>query len=294
VEGFCYIGSVGLKHALPVQFKRPQTDIDAIADFESAKRFLKKMECRLMYPINQGKTLIGKNDVMIYEMSIAWPGSLNEELLKYLDGATTAPLDVLYTLKMSHRFLRNSPHFYKTMDDIRLMREHGAKIPDDLKNWFKRREKETYDYKHPSLDQNKNNFFSGDGVNYIYDHDSLHRAVAVYDEPMYYRYQRQGSEVACDRAKWDALSDYDKATAVYEEACVLGLERSLIPFPGKWSELHAFEYALMKICTSITSGWFREWAWENHARVLEEYKDNPSYLERFERGLKNGVVIKHE
>jgi hypothetical protein len=291
---FCYIGSVALKQVLGMTYGRLNADIDAIATFDEAVKFLKEANCNVIYPINQGKTLVGKNPLgVIFEISIAWPGSTNEELLKYLDSAEVAPLNVLYALKMSHRYLRNSPHFYKTMADIRLMRKHGAKIPDDLLDWFKRREKETYDYKHPSLAQDKNNFFAGDGVTYIYDHDSLHEAVAWSGVPMYKKYQAEGSEVQCDRKKWNKLRDYDKNIAVAEEAAVLALERSIIPYPGRLSDYQAFRLALMKVCTSITSGWFREWAWEHHDEILAMLENYP-YHTFFKYGLANGVVKKCE
>jgi hypothetical protein len=264
---FIFIGSVAFQSYSP---STRANDVDAIADFETAKAFLKDMKCYNIYPINQGKTLVGKNDKQIYEVSLAWPGTTNAELLKYVgDGGPVPSLDVLYALKMSHRYLRNSPHFYKTMRDINYMRALGAIIPDDLQDWFKRREKETYDYKHPSLAQNKNNFFSGDGVNYIYDHDTIHEAVAILEKrPMYTRYQKDDNEVLCDKNKWDKLPQEYKMMAVAEEAAVLAIERSLVPFPGAKTTFEAFKYALMKVCTSITSGWFREFAWENHDEII--------------------------
>jgi hypothetical protein len=71
---------------------------------------------------------------------------------------------------------------------------------------------------------------------------------------------------------------------VYEESCVLALERSQIPFPDA-SPRKSFEYALMKVCTSITSGFFREWAWEHYDDVLALYNElgENDYIERFKR-----------
>lgn len=285
---FCFIGSIALKNEIPA-FNRKIADIDVIADFDTGVDWLKSQGCRTVYPINGGKTLIGKRPGVIYEVSIAWPGSINEEFLQLVGDKNSANLDELYTLKMSHRFLRNSPHFYKTLADIKLMRQHGASIPLHMADWFKRRERETYDYKHPNLDVNKNNFFSGDGVTYIYDHDSLHEAVAIFGAPLYRKYQKDESEVLCDREKWERLPLMEKRYAVAEEAAVLAIERSLIPFPGKWSKNTAFKFALMKVCTSITSGWFREFAWENHDEILR-LGENYAFNMKFSEGLKNGVV----
>lgn len=270
-------------------------DMDVIADFDAAQSLLKTANCHIQYPINRGKTLYGKNKVGdIYEIEIAWPGSTGEELLNYCnvekENGLYAPLNILYTLKMSHRYLRNSPHFMKTMRDIQEMRAMGATIPEDLHAWFKRREKETYDYSHPNLSVNSGAFFSGDGVHYVYDHDSLHEVVAVYGSPVYKLYLRDGAEVQVDKNKWLMLNDLTKRTAVYEEACVLALERSLIPYPGKLTEHRAFEIALIKVASSITSGWFRQYAWENFDEVIKLYKSLPSYKDKFITALENGQV----
>jgi hypothetical protein len=44
----------------------------------------------------------------------------------------------------------------------------------------------------------------------------------------------------------------------------------------------------MKVCTSITSGWFREYAWENYHRVLQMYSDD--FVVQFKQGLAEGKV----
>jgi hypothetical protein len=293
--GFVFTGSIALNDLGYFDLRREPKDIDVIADFETGVRWLKSRGYKVIYPINRGKTLVGKQGIAdneIGEVSIAWPGSTNAELLDYLGERNFLRLNEIYTLKMSHRFLRNSPHFEKTRNDILKMRKHDAQIPEVLWDWFKRREKETYDYSHPSLAQSKQNFFSGDGVNYKYDHDSLHQAVAIFENtPMYKRYQKNGSEVQCDREKWNQLGDVYKQFAVAEEAAVLALERSLIPYPGKMTQIGAFKFALQKICTSITSGWFREYAWENYDKVLQLAQDNDyDFYGKFQQGLLDGTV----
>lgn len=286
----CVIGSHAMRQA--GLFVEEPRDLDLIADFDSAVSYMNKNQYKA-YPINEGKILVGKKGREICEISIAWPNTTNAEFLEYLNGRIIPTLDELYTLKMSHRFLKDSPHFYKTMRHIKRMRAKGAKVPIALEAWLRRREKETYNYKLPNLNQGKNTFFSGDGVTYTYDHDSLHKAVAHYYEPLYTEYQKDGSEVLCDKNKWEAMTHWNKLMAVAEECAVLALERSLIPFPGVKTPYEAFKLALMKVCTSITSGWFREFAWEHHDEILKIGRDY-NYVAMFEQGLKNGVVIKNE
>jgi hypothetical protein len=131
---------------------------------------------------------------------------------------------------------------------------------------LKKRAAETYKYSHPKLNKAKDQFFADDGVNYVYDHDTLHTVVAVGDRPAYMEYQVEGADVLCSKEKFFSVDEHTRLYGVYEEACVLAIERAVIPYntdPDK-----AFEIALEKVCTSITSGWFREFAWENYDQVL--------------------------
>ncbi len=206
-------------------------------------------------------------------------------------------------LKKSHRYLKNSPHFYKTMADIRHLRL--AMGPD----WEERfgfnfnsdfmalREKETYWYKHPNLNQKKDTFFSGDGVEYIYDHDDIHKAVAHLAKPAYEYYKIPGEEVKCSKELFHNQLPEVRIFGVMEEAYTLALERSQIPIKhGKfenstWTPHQSFKFALMKVCTSITSGWFREFAWENHDTVLAMY--DRGYADRFWQAVEEGKVAKY-
>jgi len=83
----------------------------------------------------------------------------------YIPHENIAALPVLYALKMSHRFLKNSPHFLKTMRDIKEIEKRFGKWEDNMlimRDWFKMREKETYNYSHPSLNRKKKDFFVDD------------------------------------------------------------------------------------------------------------------------------------
>jgi hypothetical protein len=189
---------------------------------------------------------------------------------------------------MSHRYLRNSPHFKKTMDDIQIMRKHGAHVPNFLLEWYERRMKETYTYFHPNLNVKKGEFFNGDGVNYVYDHDSIHEAMKHMEMPAYKYYQDPSSEVSCSQWLFWKCTQYQRLCGVLEEAYVLALERSQIPFAGTVSPERSFNMALEKVCTSITSGWFREFAWEHYYDVMKMY--SAMYVEKFRAGVRAGIV----
>ncbi|XKX17455.1 hypothetical protein MVUOKPPV_CDS0058 [Klebsiella phage phi1_175008] len=227
------------------------------------------------------------------EFDIAQPGDSTDLLIQYCkanpqslflnNGDFVAPVDVLYLLKMSHRYKKNSPHFFKTMNDIHFMRSLGAKIPPELEEVFKLREKETYNYSHPNLDVKSKDFFKGDEVPYVYDHDTIHEAVAVLGVPAYKSYMKDDSEVMTSKEKFFEQENHIRLLGVYEESCVLALERSQIPFNFEVPARQSFVMALSKVCTSITSGYFREYAWESFHIVMKFYESigEDDYIKRF-------------
>lgn len=280
------IGSYALKYHIDIE--RECADKDIIGTFDELQNFkhLARRSIEQSYPLSEKKWILVLDDPLIIEWEIAWDGSSGKDLLDYRDakGVTdVAKLPDLLALKLSHRFLKNSPHFLKTMSDIQLMRKHGVTLSDWHKEWIRKREDETYTYKHPKLNKKKNEFFT-DNVPYIYDHDDIHRVVALGDHPAYMSYQSE--EVMCDKHKWDECPLSIKLAGVYEEACVLALERSIIPF--KTDPHKAFLIALEKICTSITSGWFREFAWENYHQVASMYSDE--FVSKFNDALQKGLI----
>lgn len=224
-----------------------------------------------------------------YEIYFGHSNNSTEQLLQYMTKYNTKNnvkirKNVLYAIKMSHRFLKNSPHFLKTLKDISTLKAMGANMDDPvLYDIYKLREKETYTYTHPVLDVSKNEFFDADGVNYIYDHDSIHEAVKVLEQPAYKFYIQDDAEVLTSKEKFMACTDEIKLLGVYEEACVLALERSQIPNDFKLRPKDSFITALIKVCTSITSGYFRDYAYDNFYKVIDLYREagESRYVEKF-------------
>lgn len=201
-------------------------------------------------------------------------------------------LNVLYMIKMSHRYLKNNTHFQKTMRDIYDMRRSpGTNIEAKYYPAYLARQEATYNYEHPKLSVDKETFFNSSTVPYKYDHDQVHKLMAIYGEPAYTFFKKDGAEVAVDRDKWEALPDAFKLASVIEEAMVLALERSEIPFAGqskRMSPSRAFEYALTKVCTSISSGWWREYAWENFYRAWQSYPKD--FVDKFWEAVNLGEI----
>lgn len=293
------IGSQALKaHG----FERNPIDVDVMGDYSEVEGFfLAKEGLRSFYPVAEGRKVIAKGSSgWTGEGEIAWEGSAAEHFIELAsqdegsfekDGILIPSLNALYALKMSHRYLKNSPHFLKTMRDIREMRAAGAEISEEYADWFARRERETYDYAHPSLMVSKGDFFAGDGVDYVFDHDSLHEAMRHLDKPAYRYYMMAGMDVMCDKDKFFETTEEVRLYGVLEEAYVLALERSQIPFGDSISPRASFDIALMKICTSVTSGWFREFAWENYETVSSMFDEG--YVEKFKKAERNGVAVRN-
>jgi hypothetical protein len=235
----------------------------------------------------------------IIEIELAWPGSSAEMILNRQLACTTiklgeddfpvkvADLDMLLALKLSHRYKKDSPHFLKTMEDIHLLRAAGA-TTSGLEEFMKLRELETYGYKHPNLKRTKKQFFADDAIQYVYDHDSIHETIAWLEKPAYRFFSIDGQEVLSSKEKFYALPELVRMLAVVEESTVLALERSQIPFRGKVDPKKSFDIALMKVCTSITSGWFREYAWEHYHEAQKMYDD--SYVDLFWNAVDAGQV----
>lgn len=197
-------------------------------------------------------------------------------------------LDMLFTIKSSHKYKKNSPHFWKTLMDYHIMRSAGAVIRPEWKEFYRMREKETYNYSHPNLNQSKENFFKDDGIKYVWDHDDIHKSVAVGERPAYTYYLKDGSPVQCDKSKFFALPHQTRINGIVEEAMVLAIERSLVPHPGTWTPEYAWKFALMKVLSSITSGWFREFGYDNAPEVI---KNKPvGYWEKFQKDVECGRV----
>lgn len=288
------VGSAALVNA-GVDIGRNPRDYDYIMTWESFQQHINdKTTIKACYPLNEHKWVVKRIGGVIEEIEIAWEGSTGEALLEVISNTPILPIDLAYTLKMSHRYLKDSPHFLKTMQDIKYLRTLGAAIPEALTDWFKWRERETYHYQHPSLNRSKQDFFTTAGVVYTYDHDSIHEAVKLYEKPCYSYFKPDDKDVWCDKEMFFSLPASIQLGAVFEESAVLALERALIPYNSWDKEEAAFTKALQKVCSSITSGWFREYAWENYHPVINMYYHmGDNWLkQKFDSGLAANVIVK--
>jgi hypothetical protein len=249
------------------------------------------------------KVLIDDDDLFAYkdtngiiiELTLSKTGETNYELLKQYNAfgskIKVANNVTLLWLKESHKYKKDSPHFYKTMNDIQTLRILvGENYKETKPSWFKKREIETYNYGHPSLNTTKKEFFD-DSVPYIYDHDDIHIHVAINGEPAYKSFSN--GEVNCSKEMFNNLPYETRLNSVVEESMVLSLERSLIPNEFKTDPVRFYLFALMKVCTSITSGWWREFAWENHFQAIEKFNELRNNGFVYENKIKSEISNKN-
>ena len=165
---------------------------------------------------------------------------------------------------------------YKFQSHITQYHKFGlARVFKDTNSWtnpfYIDRLAQTYrdfPHNHPKLNKSKDDFFT-DAVLRKYDHDMLHELVAFDIKPMYTKLQPDDpTSVWCDKTKWDDLPDLSKTLCVAEETMVTALERYLIPNPTYPTRLACLK-SLDKVCTTMCSGWFRDYAIDNYPLVIE-------------------------
>ena len=282
------------------------TDIDLIADQEFAETCLSKYS-RATADVEgvRGNSYVVSYSDKIIEIFVPKPGTAHDFILQksyvktknLLDFQVLVPeLPILAALKKAHliahhKWERNIREYGKIKELLGVKTFEPSDYGPEVSQLFKlhREEIKKEVKKHPKLKTGKDQFFE-EAEFKIFDHDSIHRAIALGSVPAYTL--MLDGEVWCSRKKWDALSEEDKLRCVVEESAILALERSIIPslyldcqFRGaQW----AYEYALSKVCTSITSGFFREYAIEHWEQAV---KLRPDYVSKFFEGFKNEKII---
>jgi len=298
------LGSGALRHHT-TDLRKPM-DVDLLGRYDDIQEHIKYVsrseKVLANYPSSGGTKIIFKTLSTIYEYDVAWEGSNNEALLRiieedsstfksdWIDGLCLVPsLDILYMLKMSHRYRKDSPHFKKTMDDIWRMRAVGATIPVQYSEWFAERESLTYTNKLPNLNQSRKEFFDNSNSIYTVQHDDIHEAVKHLDRPAYEYYKPDATEVFTSKEMFYSVDESVRLYGALEEVMVLSIERAILPFSlvgdkRRW----AFDMAHMKLASSISGGWFRNHVWENYYAVQAMYSEE--YVDKFYKALEAGQI----
>lgn len=138
--------------------------------------------------------------------------------------------------------------------------------------------KTAYPQGNPKLNKSNMEFFD-DPVAKVYDHDFLHELYAYKDRPMFEKLKRpeQFDLAWCAKDLWDELSQTQKLQCVAEETYVIATERFMVPNNWDFATKRAYYHALKKVCTTLTSGWFRDFAIDNFPEVYSLYEGAKFY-----------------
>lgn len=229
-----------------------------------------------------------------------YKGDTNNTVGTPVGTAKVVKIPELFLIKKSHIYWPNK--WSKHINDYHYLKSRlNGPITDDLKRFYEmrlRESEERYGKRFKArLSTTNNNFFgaSQNKVGRKYEHDDLHKVTCYYDSPLYDKMKNDKDKAAVDKKLWDVLSHKDKIRAVREECYAIGLERRLIPrFESdrdvrKVHESQAFHYALQRICTNLTSGWFRNFAIDNYPEIVDY--DVPFY-KMFIEAVGNGEIVK--
>lgn len=304
------IGSRALQLRAPQLMQRKCVDFDFVCTKDEFNQWMEKNSSKVnakeVYELPEFNKWIVKGS-SICEFEIITPSKSSELLVDLVKNdpetidtsfGLIPSINILFAIKDSHKYKKfdnSMVGFWKTALDWHLMKSVGAEVKPEYEAFTKLRRAEAYaGQKHPSLMQSKDNFFKDDNVVYEFIHDDLHKAVMLNDKPAYEYYIKDGAEVQCDMNKFFECSERIRNCGVFEEACVLGLERSMIAHPGVLTEEQAFRFALAKVCTTITSGRFREYAFNNVFDVLKMYNTHKGFYQKFLHGVESGIVRRTE
>ncbi len=196
------------------------------------------------------------------------------------------PPETLLTLKMSHMQWNVNNQWVKHCKDIVKLLEFGIKPNEDLYFPLQKFWANKFGKKKAYLAKTNEEFFQ-DGVNRIYDHDSLHFSMAYGNRPLYEKIKPDLTKAFCSRKLFNRLSDEDKLKLCREELYVTALERYLIPVNFKRPAIMAYRMALQQLITSMTSGFFCDFMVFNLNKLVEPDVD---FIKLFTLGILEGKV----
>lgn len=263
---------------------REPEDLDIIATPSEASELTgTNVTDRFATIIKHGKRL---------DIFVANPNSAAERYLMYCDAFNSqvvAPLDVVLSIKNSHKYIYRGKYrksFKHLMDYSQLLKvakltpellEISKHWGDDIISTFD--ESELKRLHLPKLKGKDSKVFFTDKVKYFYEHDSIHELMAHYDQPMYLR-TKIDETVECHKHLFEQLPYEDKIKQVLEECYVIALERCLYPLVmgetniPAFTHADAFKYALVRVSTNLTGGWFRKFAADNFSDIYHSYDES--------------------
>jgi len=294
------VGSKALKFHFP-NYEREVKDIDVIGYSDDVNtlceillptKIEKNRHTVLLRNITNNTDLFNTNNV---EILLADNSQSLKKYMEYDNVNLFASPEVLFSLKKSH--IHFPIKFNKHIRDYILLYNYfdGVDYLDYItKINFKETEERLGKLKTPSLNKSVKEFFlQSDGyVKSYFIHDDIHRVMSHYNKPLYEMMQVDKNLAKCEKDMWNSFTFENKCKCVLEEAYVIALERRIIPMifgGGKgYTSEEALDWALMRICTTLCSGWFRQFATNNYYDIKKMV--NKNYVEKFLTEYENGNI----
>lgn len=302
------IGSRAIKAHFQTTFDRKLRDYDLIGTPEQVVALFNKLKSRVAkFRITESKRKIMlwlKNNYVV-EVEIAEPNSSALAFLQanakqnkirvadlYDHECILPSLQTLSLIKLSH--LRLPINWKKHIEDYHFlkMRMMDAATNEELAAYRLRRIETDNRKRKPNLAKTNEDFFAASEkkVKRFYHHDDLHAATCFYQQPLFNIIKKDQGKALVSFELFKDLPKMTQIKLVQEECFAIALERVIIPalVEGKdYDANEAFRYALKRICTTLTGGWFREFAIENYP---EMFKHNVDYVEKFTKALASGKI----
>lgn len=309
------IGSKALSFYTDIEDKRKKNaDVDVIlteADFFS---FIEKNENNIikMLPTSEYKyslTFKNKEGKKIhYECELSDNLASSDFLIKNKESVTekiytdefgnefsVLNYNYLFLMKKSHIIF--PIHFEKNIADYLLLKNIAHLNNNKMeKEFFKLRRKEGQERfdvysKTPKLNVSNERFFKYSGVedNRVFVHDDLHEVIKHYDKPIYEYLKKDFEKAWCEKDMFFNLPFEMQIQCVQEEAYVISLERYIIPKEYEYNDpFICYKRALKRICTTLCSGYFRQFALDNYDKVIKAYKED--FIHKFNEAYNNGTL----
>lgn len=206
----------------------------------------------------------------------SWYGPSSQWILDHSPGPYPS-LEILYTIKAAQ--LKFDVFWDKTSADMIDFQNRGIKIINELFKLLIKDFTEFHGKRWAKLKGKDSTTFFEDAVQRKYVHDTIHEAVAYYDQPLYEKLLT-GNGVECDVSKIYELPEEDQIRLAKEEIFVTALERFLIPRDFKFSSNRAYWLSLKKFVTTMSSGKMSRFLIDNFSKLAYNTDD---YVTKFKQ-----------
>jgi len=225
--------------------------------------------------------------------------SCSEEIKTPFGNVFLPSIEALCAVKRAHLYWPY--HWEKHIKDYHFLLAKGINFDKKIFKLRKKEHEERLGKNHINLKMKNCDFFakSQPMVQRVFDHDSLHYATCYYDKPLYKQCKHNPELATIDEDLFNKLCHSDKLRMVKEECYALSLEREIIPIITHWRDMEnsnliskrtmesAYSKWLMKLATSVSRGWFREFVIENWPSIKYPDKD---YVDEFLKTAENGRI----